>query len=158
MSSGSYFHPSIVKLTSENYLSWKEGIHNHCLEHDLLPYLLEHVFEPRNFEQKNAWLNSNDMVYGLIFITIYKVSIHHIAHTKFPFIAWTIVQQLYENTGSSSKSDISLEEQACMDDTKISIAHVCVKTIARKCYIIIISMLLNLLIVGEMISNLLYAR
>ena len=89
--SSMYFHPSVVKLTSENYLSWKKRIKDHCIEQDLMPYLLGHTYEPSEYEQKIAWFNSNDIVYGLICLTISKDILYHIENTECPFIAWTII-------------------------------------------------------------------
>ena len=95
-----YFHPIIVKLTLENYLSWKKGIESHYLEQDLLPYLLGHISEPNNCEKKIAWFNSNDIVYGLICLTISEDILYHIEHIECPFIAWTIIRQLYGDVDS----------------------------------------------------------
>ena len=126
--SSMYFHPSVVKLTSKNYLSWKKGIKNHCIEQDIMPYLLGDIYEPSEYEQKILWFNSNDIVYGLIWLTIFEDILYHLEHTEFPFIAWTIIWQLYGDVDSSSKSDDSLDNQTSMGDTKISVASSCVNT------------------------------
>ena len=45
-----------------------------------------------------------------------------------PFIAWTIIWQLYGDVDSSSESDDSLDNHTSMGDTKISVASSCVNT------------------------------
>lgn len=82
-----------------------------------MPYLLGHISEPGKYEQKIAWFNSNDIVYGLICLTIFEDILYHREHTKCPFIAWIIIQQLYGDIGSSSESDDSFDNQASMGDT-----------------------------------------
>ena len=121
-----YFHPSVVNLTSENYLSWNKGINDHCIEQDLIPYLLGHISEPSEYERKIAWFNNNDIVYGLICLTIFEDILYHIEHIECPFISWTIIRQLYEDIDSSFESGDSLDNQTSMGDTKISIASSCV--------------------------------
>ena len=93
-----------------------------------MPYLLGHIYEPSEYEQKIAWFNSNDIVYGLICLTISEDILYHIEHIECPFIAWTIIWQLYGDVDSSFESDDSLDNQTSMGDTKISIAPSCMDT------------------------------
>ena len=93
-----------------------------------MPYILGHIFEPSEYEQKIAWFNSNDIVYGLICLTISEDILYHIEHTECPFTAWTIIRQLYGDVDSSSESDDSLDNHTSMGDTKISVASSCVNT------------------------------
>lgn len=128
MASNISFHPPVTKITSEKKYVLEKGIQNHYCEKDLVPYLLGHVSEPSKYEHKIAWFNSNEFFSGLIFLTISKDFLYHIEHTECPFIAWTIIWQLYGDIDSSSESDGSLGNQASMGDTKILVAPSCIDT------------------------------
>jgi hypothetical protein len=94
------FHSPIILLTPHNYLEWKPKILILLKVRGLYQITMAMEVEPNSANEKNDFLNRQDMAIGFIFLSISPNILHQVyddSQESTPNELWNILEVLFSN-------------------------------------------------------------
>jgi hypothetical protein len=94
------FYSPIILLTPHNYLEWKPNILLLLRSRGLYQITMEMEVEPDSADEKNDFLNRQDMAIGFICLSISPEILHQVCDVSQDFTPnelWTILEVLFGN-------------------------------------------------------------